>query len=415
MRKIAYSALFVVIALFLAECQCAPVLHEDGAWVVCRELQAGGPSQPRLVAYNAFSNFGTPISGSTTQINDISGAVEDFNPEDYECPTDPNSPPRPKSSKAIYPVKNPFPLPAEQAKGTNHHRADFLPVTNVGSYLRKYVLNLPFEPLGPQISNVGSCDPSQPDVLQVSQLTAKVVRMSTCPLKEITAIPTVTNPLQVEITPDGQTALVTSFDNAVNFIDLNSNRVTYTLKTDASVHPDGIAITPDGTRAYITSFSPSNPVVEVIDLASKNITATIPVTSYPQGAFMTPDGSQVYITFPLGGAVYIIDTMTNTVATTLGIASPYGVAFNSTGTRAYITSGSGSPGTVQVVDTTAFKVMGSYTVGTGPVDVAVLYGDRFVVVINNTDGSTSLIDISTGKVTTSNIPGGSPVGLAVVR
>src|SRR5438094_948105 len=113
------------------------------------------------------------------------------------------------------------------------------------------------------------------------------------------------------------------------------------------VYPDGIGITPDGMRAYITSLNTTNPVVQMIDLATRKVTATIPASQYPQGAFMSPDGAHVWITYPLGGTVNVIDTLTNTDVTGLGIQGPYAVAFNSTGTRAYISSQSGASGTVQ--------------------------------------------------------------------
>lgn len=283
-------------------------------------------------------------------------------------------------------------------------------------YFPQRVLALPFfAPPSPNdaLARRPACTATDPDVVQVSHLTGQVFRISTCSGARPTAIPVRSRPLQVEITPDGRTALVTSFDNAVNFIDLASNRVTYTLQTDATINPNGIAITPDGSFAYITSFNTVQPAVQVIDLTSRTVVATIPVTSYPQSAFVTPDGSQVWITFPLGGAIYVIDTLTNTVANTIGVPSPYGIAFNSTGTKAYVTSWSGSPGSVQVIDTSTYRVTKTYAVGTGPVDIAVAYGDRDVLVNNYTSGSVSRIDTATDKVTTADV-GGSPVGLALL-
>src|SRR5262249_53485745 len=157
---------------------------------------------------------------------------------------------------------------------------------------------------------------------------------------------------QIEITPDGTTALVTSYDNAVSFIDLKTNKVTFVLKTPFNVNPSGIAIAPDGLHAYITSFNPDNPVVQQIDLTTREVTATIAVTAYPQAAFLTPDGSQLYVTFPFSNAIYIIDTLTNTVALTLAVPAPFGIAFNSTGTLAYIASAAGDGGgKLQVLDT----------------------------------------------------------------
>jgi hypothetical protein len=93
-------------------------------------------------------------------------------------------------------------------------------------------------------------------VIQTVHTQALVTRISTCAFQIKTSIPVVSRPLQIAITPDGLTTLVTSFDNAVNFIDLTTNQVRFTLMTDPTINPHGIAILPDRSRAYITSFTP---------------------------------------------------------------------------------------------------------------------------------------------------------------
>ena len=77
-------------------------------------------------------------------------------------------------------------------------------------------------------------------------------------------------------------------------------------------------------------------MVAIIDVAGRRITGAIPVTTYPQSVYVTPDGLLAYVTFPFNDLIYVIDTLTNTVSRTLQVRNPYGVAFNSTGTRAYI-------------------------------------------------------------------------------
>jgi YVTN family beta-propeller protein len=282
------------------------------------------------------------------------------------------------------------------------------------AFLPQQLRSLPFLPLIPSPATPPGCDSSFPDVLVTIHPNARVLRMSTCPFQIKATIPVVSRPLQIEITPDGATALVTSFDNAVNFIDLASNQVTFTLMTDPSVNPNGIAISPDGARAYVTSFNTNNPVVLVIDLASRKVVATIPVGTYPSGAILTPDGSQLWVTYPLGSSVDVIDTLTNTSVTGLGIGQTTDIAFNSTGTRAYVTSATNSPGNVVVVDTATYKVIKSYMVGQGPTDIAMAYGDEFLVVNNDAGNSISVIDLVNDTVTTTPV-GNSPSGIAFVR
>jgi len=254
----------------------------------------------------------------------------------------------------------------------------------------------------------------------VNHDNSSVNRLSTCPFALKKTIPVVSRPLQIAITPDGTTALVTSFDNAVNFIDLASNTVTFTLQTSFDVFPNGIAITPDGAHAYITNFTTGNPSILEIDLTTRQVIATIAVaTAYPQSAFISPDGSQLFVTYPYGNKVTIFDTMTNTEAFSLSISAPRGLAFNSKGTKAYISSAdnpdlSSLPGIVQEFNTNTFQVTNTYHVGVGPVDVEVLYGDQFVVVNNYEGKSYSVIDTIAGTVQTTAL-NGRPSGISMVR
>ncbi|MDP8981470.1 MAG: hypothetical protein M3O35_12870 [Acidobacteriota bacterium] len=270
---------------------------------------------------------------------------------------------------------------------------------------------LPFLPHVPPPGTPPPCDASSPDLLQTNHTNSLVTRIATCPFQIKATIPVVSRPLQIDITPDGSTALVTSFDNAVNFIDLATNKVTFTLTTDVSVNPHGLAITPDGKRFYITSFNQDNHVVLLYDMTSHAILATIPSIQFPQGATLTPDGSQLWITSPLAQSMQVIDTLTNTVVTQLAIGQTTDVAFNSTGTRAYVTSGSGF---VVVVDTATYQRIKSYQVGAGPGDIAMSYADEFLVVDNWAGNSVSIIDLVQDKVTTTAV-GANPGGIVFVK
>ena len=281
-------------------------------------------------------------------------------------------------------------------------------------YLRQQFQALPFLPVIPNPA-LAACDSSYPDVLQTVNTQAKVTRISTCPFKIVATIPVADRPLQVAITPDGATALVTSFTSAVSFIDLATNQVTYTLKTDPTINPSGIAILPDGSRAYITSFSVSTPVIQTIDMASKKIVGSLNVYQWPQGLTLTPDGSQLWITSTLSPTVAVVDTLTNTFVTGLAIPQSTDVAFNSTGTRAYVTSTPGlGPGNVVVVDTQTYQILKTYKVGQNPADIAMTYGGKYLIVNNDDDGSISTIDLVKDKVTTT-VVGAHPSGITFVH
>ena len=144
--------------------------------------------------------------------------------------------------------------------------------------------------------------------------------------------------------------------------------------------PASVAINPAGTRAYVASGSTGDSEqVQVIDTATQNISATVPIHGdagwaigwNPAAAIaVSPDGTRVYVTSLFRVAidtfnhdsVSVIDTATNTV-----IGDPITVDFepvalvvSSDGKRVYVGNGNG---TVSVIDTTRNAVTATIPVG----------------------------------------------------
>jgi YVTN family beta-propeller protein len=276
--------------------------------------------------------------------------------------------------------------------------------------------DIPFEPLYPvsSIPQAPHCDPSKnAQVLLVNHGTNSVTRLNACSGAVIAKINVISNPLQAGLTPDGATALVTSFDNAVNFINLNTNSVAFTLTTPFDVNPDGIVISPDGTLAYITSFNNNNPSVQVIDIVQRKIAGSLSLNTYPQSVFITPDGSQLWVTFPFNNEVDVIDTLTLSRVRALSVANPYGIAFDSTGGRAFIASRS-TPGALTVIDTSTFNAITTVPVGGGAVEVVFAPDSSFLAVSGFDSNTLTIVNPLNYKAYTSQLPG-PPMGLAFVR
>jgi hypothetical protein len=379
----------------LASCDCDESKEDKypGFWVACIG------NKPALMSYSG--NNATIVS---------SDPAASFNPAEYDCSH--NGSPHYKGSESDAPFKVGSPA-GPGGYGRKPHQT----AAPTAAFIPHQLRDLPFLPDTPPSQASPNCDSSFPDILQTDHNLPLLTRVSTCPfaIKTVIPVPTIAgNTLQVQVTPDGSTAIATSFGSAVNFIDLATNTVTYTLMTDSSINPDGLAISPDGATAYVTSFNPANPVVLVINIASKQITATLNTIQYPSGATLTPDGSQLWITSPLAQSVDIFDTLSNTRITGLAIAQTVDVAFNSTGTHAYVTSGQTIPGSVYEIDTATFKTTNTYTVGLDPSDIKMSYGDQWLVVNNDSGGSISIIDLLKGTVATTAV-GASPTGIAFVH
>lgn len=88
-----------------------------------------------------------------------------------------------------------------------------------------------------------------------------------------------------EPTPDGRLVLVTNKkDQSVSLVDPRAAREVARIRTTKPV-VHGIAFAPDGRTAYISSESVgSDPgAIDVIDLAGRRVTGTVPVRAQPTG------------------------------------------------------------------------------------------------------------------------------------
>ena len=158
-----------------------------------------------------------------------------------------------------------------------------------------------------------------------------------------------------------------------------------------------VSITGAVPFAYITNSA--NDTVSVIDMATNNVTTTVPVGSGPGGVAVTSDEKMVYVANSNDGTVSVIDTGTNTVISTVNIGTENGstgVAVNPAGTKGYVV---GNYGTVSVIDTATNNVTATMPVGSGPGGVAVTPDGTKVYVANSNDGTVSVIDTGTNNVT----------------
>jgi YVTN family beta-propeller protein len=384
------------VLLFAANCTCDSFTQKT--WVVCKNGSA-----------EAVTGYGDNAPPHSYAIGTYR-----FTQSEWDCPNTNGSPVWNKSEATVPPVVVTPPTPPVD---------DMLrrPRASGGGtvgYLLQPFLNLPFPVVGPATQTDPACSSTQPNVLQVNHDLALVNRITTCPPAPVASIPVARNPLQIEITPDGTTALVTSYYNAVNYINLATNQVTYTLSTGPNIFPNGIAITPDGQNFYITNFLPSGASLLEYNLTTHQQIFSMPAPTYPQNLFLSPDGAQLFVTFPYANQVWVLDTLTNTVVFTMPVQAPRGIAFNSKGTKAYIAiagnADNATAGAVEEFDTTTFQVTNMYNVGLGPNDVAVLYSDQYVVTTNYEGQSISRIILSTGAVQTVSM-GAQVSGLAIVQ
>jgi hypothetical protein len=253
-----------------------------------------------------------------------------------------------------------------------------------------------------------------PTALQVAHIDSTVTRTNICTGQAIAVIPVPDLPLQVRVTPDGSQAIVTSYDSAISFISTSSNTVTDTLQLDPSFTPSGVAISPDGSYALVTNYEPvGDAYLAKLDLATKQITGRINLdTDYPQSVFINPDATLAWVTYPWNNIVEVIDLLTGAVVQRMNFDTPYGIAFNSTGSLAYLAGGEDT-GSVAVINTENYALVATVPAGAGAGDVLVTPEDRFIYVNSAFGQSITLIDASSNTGSTFSLTG-SPRGTVLV-
>ena len=260
-----------------------------------------------------------------------------------------------------------------------------------------FLAPLPGQPFfarsGPRIQT--ACTPNT-SIYMVNHRRSTVTRLNTCPLAVGRRITVGSNPLQVALTPDARTLLVTRFDNALVFVDTATDTVQHTMLLPG-LFPNGVAVSPDGRLAYVTNFLDARSQLFVVDLAQRQIVGSVNLPNFPKSVFLTPDGSQAWVTHWRSSNISIVDTVSLTTSTQVnaGGTADNGLAFNPTGTRAYIAV---RPNSLAVMDTATLTPVARITVGDGPGDVVVSPEGTLVIVKSTLSPTVSFVDARTNRV-----------------
>jgi YVTN family beta-propeller protein len=217
------------------------------------------------------------------------------------------------------------------------------------------------------------------------------------------------------ITPDGARAYVASpgFGGNLSVIDTHTNTVVASIPRG---DPYDVAFTPDSRLAYVANNDGS---VSAIDTGTNAVVATVTGVGRPYRIAVTPDGTRAYATDFLNGEVWVIDTSSNTLTTTIGVGSfsGGGIAITPDGTRAYVQNETG----LSVIDV----LPSSFTYNTMVATVATSFSDRVSItpdgtsayVTNSVLGQVSIVDVlpssPTYNTVVATISVGSSPGSAV--
>ncbi len=175
-------------------------------------------------------------------------------------------------------------------------------------------------------------------------------------------------------------------------------------------YPHALVLNATGTQVYVATGLD----VRVIDVASNTVVKVIAVSPFPAQLALDSTGRALYLTTN-GRTVDVIDTITNErVGEITGSTQAVGIATHPSLPRLYVTDQSRNE--LLVVDMPGNKIVARIPVGQGPVNVVLNPVATRAYVANSHGGTVSVIDVAS-NVVIDTIPigtyPGNPYGLAV--
>jgi YVTN family beta-propeller protein len=116
------------------------------------------------------------------------------------------------------------------------------------------------------------------------------------------------------VNPAGTRLYVSYVGTGILVIDTATNTVLHMVTGDLGFGPRHLAINPAGTRMYVSDAGRSDGSygVDVVDLATDSVMATISGFYWPSGLAVNPAGTRVYVNQQFRSFIGVIDTATNT-------------------------------------------------------------------------------------------------------
>lgn len=185
--------------------------------------------------------------------------------------------------------------------------------------------------------------------------------------------------------------------------------------------PEKLAVSRDGRRLYVASEDTGKAIV--LDVASGQTLASIPVGGEPEGVRVTPNGRFVYVTSESANRVSVINTATDALVKQFAVGQrPRSVAFSPSGATAYVPGEFDASVTVVATRTETpektFELSPSDTfhpvVGAArPMDALVSHDGHHLYVSTGRGGAVVDVDLRSDRIVHAAMTGVRPWGIAL--
>ena len=205
------------------------------------------------------------------------------------------------------------------------------------------------------------------------------------------------SPHGIQIAPDGTVYVTAELDRKIVHVDPVRGRVIEAIDTEGSAH--WMAILPDGSKMYVANKD-DRLFVSVVDLKTKQIVARVPMAKGTQGIAASPDGKAVIAMDLAAPVLAVIDPKTDQVTdriTLQGQSDPAYKAYYSPDGKWLLTM-AGSM--ITIFDASNLKgLQRVLKVGAFPMGIGFSADGITAVVANHGDGTVSVLDLPTARVT----------------
>jgi YVTN family beta-propeller protein len=204
-------------------------------------------------------------------------------------------------------------------------------------------------------------------------------------------------PVHMVETLDLRYVFVTNFSgSSVSVVATQDWSVVQTISTP--VTPHSIVLSPDGKTIYVACYQSHE--VAILDVASQALIGTIafPAQALPYGLAISANGRYIYASDNFGGRLYVANTVTRQVTTSIAIGKlPALIASAPTGRVIYVADGgSRAVSAVDITNPASPSVTATISVDGFPHGLSVTPDGRYVIVAGTSSGALSYIDTLTG-------------------
>jgi YVTN family beta-propeller protein len=204
-------------------------------------------------------------------------------------------------------------------------------------------------------------------------------------------------PHSIQVDANGLLYVTAEVDRKLLVVDPKERRVVEAIDNEGTGH--WVAVLPDASKAYVANKN-DRMFVSVIDLRKRALVGRVPMPNGTQGIAASPDGKTVVAMDFAEPVMAVIDPATDTVVDRITLEQRTGGAykayFSPDGKWLLTLAGS----TVSIFDAhdlhAAQRVL---TVGSFPMGFAFSEDGKTAIVGNHDDGTVSVIDLATAKVT----------------